>query len=57
MPRKSQYEDDYDYNDEDYEDTRRGPRRFKKEEVSTERKKRWDRESSYDRDNDYDERR
>jgi len=57
MPRRSEYEEDYDYDDEDFEDNHRGPRRFKKEEQSLEKKKKWDRERYYDRDHDYDERR
>lgn len=56
MPRRSPYEEDYDYDDEDYEDSRKGPRRFKKEEP-LDRKKKWEREDQYDRDHDYDERR
>jgi len=57
MPRRSEYEDDYDYDDDDFEENCRGPRRFKKEEQELEKKKRWDRERYYDRDHDYDERR
>ena len=56
MPRRSPYEDDYDYDDEDFEDNKRGPRRFKKEDPA-ERKRQRDREESFDRDHDYDERR
>jgi len=56
MPRRSPYEEDYEYDDEDYED-RKGPRRFKKEDRDADKKKRWERESDFDRDNDYDERR
>lgn len=54
MPRRSLYEDEYNY-DEDDENTKRGPRRFKKEDPSE--KKKWDREEQFDRDHDYDERR
>jgi hypothetical protein len=56
MPRRrSEYEEDYDYEDDDgLDDNRKGPRRFKKEEV-LEKKKNWDRERYFDR--DYDERR
>lgn len=54
MSRRSTYEDDYD----DIEhDEHKSPRKFKKEEKNTEKKKKWDRESLYDRDHDYDERR
>ncbi len=56
MSRKSPYEDDYEYDDEDDEHIR-GVRRFKKETEKSDKKKKWDREASFDRDNDYDERR
>jgi hypothetical protein len=54
MP-KSSYED-YDYDDDEYEDQRRGPRRFKKEDKE-DKKRRWEREEAFDSDHDYDERR
>jgi len=56
MPRRSPYDEDYDYDDEDVVDTKRGPRRFKKDE-DADRKRRWEREEQFDRDHDYDERR
>lgn len=56
MPRKSVNEDDFDY-DDDTDDIRRGPRKFKQTDTESEKKKKWDRESFYDRNNDYDERR
>ena len=55
MTRRSEYEEDYDFEDEDFEDNRRGPRRFKKEDAVE--KKKWERERYFDRDHDYDERR
>jgi hypothetical protein len=57
MPRRSQYEEDFDYDDEEFEDNHKGPRRFKKEQDQSSKKKKWERESAYDRDHDYDERR
>jgi hypothetical protein len=57
MPRRSQYEEDFDYDDEEFEDNHKGPRRFKKEQDNSSKKKKWERESAYDRDHDYDERR
>lgn len=56
MPRRSAYEDDYDYDDEEYEDTKRGVRRLRKDPESRDKKK-WERERELDRDHDYDERR
>jgi len=56
MPRKSPYEEDYYYDDEEFED-HKGPRKFKKNEEHSEKRKKWDRESLYDDDHDYDERR
>ena len=56
MPRRSEYEEDYDYEDEDFEDNK-GPRRFRKDETVPEKKKKWTRETAYERDHDYDERR
>lgn len=56
MPRRSFEDDEFDF-DEEYDDNRRGPRRFKKEEKAVEKKKTWDREDRYNRDHDYDERR
>lgn len=55
MQRRSNEE--FDYDDEDYEDDRRGVRKLKREPDGTGKKKKWDRESFYDRDHDYDERR
>jgi len=57
MPKRSAYEDDYDYDDEDYEDTKRGVRRLRKEPEGYERRKKWDQDRDFDRDHDYDERR
>ena len=58
MPRRSQYEEDFDYEDEEFDDNNnKGPRRFKKNQEHSEKKKKWDRETAYDRDHDYDERR
>jgi len=57
MPKRSAYEDDYDYDDEDYEDTKRGVRRLRKEPEGFERRKKWDQDRDFDRDHDYDERR
>mgnify|MGYP000269888276 CR=1 FL=1 len=57
MPRRSQYEEDFDYEDDDYEDTRKKVRRLRKEPESYEKRKKLDRESSYERDHDYDDRR
>jgi len=56
MTRRS-HNEDFEYDDDDYEEQRRGYRRFKKDEKPQEKQKRWDRESQYDRDHDYDERR
>ena len=57
MPRRSAYEDDYDYDDEDYEDTKRGVRRLRKEPEGHDGRKKWDQDRDFDRDHDYDERR
>lgn len=55
MRRKSNIEEDYDYDTEDYDDS---PRKFRKtDREDKEKRKKWDRESYYDRDHDYDERR
>jgi hypothetical protein len=54
MPRS--YEE-YEYDDDDIEDNRRGPRRFRKEEKEVDKKKRWEQEEAFDGDHDYDERR
>jgi hypothetical protein len=57
MPKKSPYEDEQYYDDEDdFEDPRKGIRRLKREPDET-GKKRWEREDAFDRDHDYDERR
>ncbi len=57
MPRRSPYEDEFEYNDEDYDDIRKGVRRLRKEPESQDKKKKWDRETLYDKNHDYDERR
>lgn len=57
MPKRSYENDEFDYDNEDYEDNKRGPRRFKKEEKVLEKKKTWDREDRFNRDHDYDEHR
>jgi hypothetical protein len=56
MPRRSPYEEDYEFDDDDENDPKRRVRHFKKGR-DEETKKRWERESYYDSDNDYDERR
>lgn len=56
MPKKSMYEEDFDYENEDYEDPKRGIRKLRKEPEKVNKEK-WERESYYDRDHDYDERR
>jgi len=56
MPRRS-YEDDFEYNDNEFEENRRGIRKLKKEIETAEKKKQWERESYYNSDHDYDERR
>ena len=56
MPKKS-YDDEFDYDDDEFEDYRKGPRRFKKEEKEVDKKRRWEREEAFDSDHDYDERR
>lgn len=55
MTKRSPYDEEYDYDDDDFEDSRKGPRRFKKEDRQDKRKN-WDRESSYENNHD-DERR
>jgi len=57
MPRRSAYEDEYNYDDEDHNDPRKIIRRLKKEPESYEKRKKWDQEREFDRDHDYDERR
>lgn len=57
MTKKLPYEDGYDFDDEDYSDTRPTVRRLKKEQDAPPKKKKWDRETFYDRNNDYDDRR
>lgn len=56
MPKKS-YDEEYDYVDEEYEDTKRSVRRLRKDPEGYERRKKWDQEREFDRDHDYDERR
>lgn len=56
MPRRS-YDEEFDFDEDDFEDSRRGPRRFKPEEKKVEKKKTWDRENSYSKSRDYDDRR
>ena len=58
MSRKFSYDnDEYDYGDDEYEDTRISLKKLRKEPEQVDKKKKWDRESFYDRDHDYDERR
>lgn len=57
MPKRSPHDDEFDFDDDDFEDQKRGPRRFRKEDYTPERKKKWEREEAFDRDHDYDERR
>lgn len=55
MPRRSPYNEDYQYDDDEYEEQRRAARKFKKDnEDRQEKKKRWDKES-YERPDNYDE--
>lgn len=56
MPRKYSYEDDYDYEEDMYEDTRKSLKKLRREPDKIDRKK-WERERQFDRDHDYDERR
>ncbi len=57
MPRRSAYEDDYEYDDEEYVDTKKGPRKLRQEPEGYGKRKQWDQEREFDRDHDYDERR
>ena len=55
MPRKSPYNDDYGYDEQD--DRHYGARKFKKEKPEPhEKRKPWDRENQHSRHDDYDER-
>lgn len=56
MPKKSLYDEEFEYDDDDYEDLKKGVRRLRREPEKVDKKK-WDRESYYNRDHDYDERR
>lgn len=56
MPKRSMYEEDFDYDDEDYEDPKRGIRKLRRETDDRQDKRR-EREEAFDRDHDYDERR
>ena len=53
MSRRVPYDKDYEY--DDYDDDRKEPRRFKKDEPID--RKKWEREREFDYDHDYDERR
>lgn len=57
MPKRSAYDEDFNYDDEDYEDPKRGIRRLRKEPEDHEKRKKWDQEREFDRNYDYDERR
>ena len=57
MPRRSAYEDDYEYDDEEYVDTKKGPRKLRQEPEGYGKRKQWDQDREFDRDHDYDERR
>lgn len=49
MPKRALYEDDFDYDDEDYEDNKRGVRRLKQLPESYESRKKQDQERTIDR--------
>lgn len=54
MPRKTPYDDGYDYGD--YDDVPQGPRKFKKDKQEPNNKRKpWDRENQYNRHDDYNE--
>ncbi len=57
MTRKSTYDDDYENDDTEYTGKHQYIRRYKKNDVTPEKQKSWDRESNFDTDNDYDEHR
>ena len=57
MTRRSPYDEDYDYDEEEFEDPRKGIRRLRKEPDSYEKRKKLDREGEYDRDHEHDDRR
>ena len=52
MPRRSPYDEEYDYDDEEFEDPRRGVRKLRQEPENYDKRKKLDRESSYERDDD-----
>lgn len=56
MPKRSPYEDDYEYDNNEYDEKHR-THRYKKEDREPEKKKRWDRENNYDRGNEHNDRR
>ena len=57
MQRRSQYQEDYDYGDDDYyEDSKKEYRHFKKNKEDSDRRKRWDKENHYGHSKDYDDR-
>ena len=54
MQRRSQYQEDYDYGDDDYyEDSKKQYRHFKKNKEDSDRQKRWDKENHYGHSRDY----
>lgn len=57
MSRKLIENEDYEEVAIDYENPKKEPRRFKKNDKELEKKKKWERESFFDRDHDYHERR
>jgi hypothetical protein len=56
MPRKLIENEYYEEVDIEYENHKKAPRRFKKDDKEIEKKKKWERESFFDRDHDYFER-
>jgi hypothetical protein len=56
MDKKSQYDGDFDFSDND-RDYSRSNRKFKKVEPVKEKKRSWDRETLYDKGREHDDRR
>jgi len=57
MPRRSQHDEDYDYDEYDEHEDVRKLRRSREDGKKIEKKKPWEREDVFNRDHDYDERR